>query len=229
MNLGPNNLKPTHRTVINRKENKRLIKKYLKGKCGWEHRDLKNLKMSIRLILREQQKNRCIYCRRIIKIDRRNVSEDIEHFLDKSKGHYKKWAFSPVNLTLACRCCNFVKSTKELGDQSVRSANRLQPGIGVFRWLHPYFDNYHDNIEIRKGWIYSIKPGAPNPIAAHNMITDCELYKIQTVERNNEVIKKRQERLISLIELSISKGQYQRSAKFVQWLKIEQNKSWFDY
>jgi hypothetical protein len=154
MNLGPSLLNLMHRRVMKGKKNKVLIQKYLSGKIDWDHKDLKEIKDRIRVVLRHEQNNRCIYCRRLIKVDRRNVSEDIEHYLDKSKPYYKKWAFTAVNLTLSCRPCNFVKSTKDLGYLALRNDVNIKNGIGRFRWLHPYFDDYHANIEIRKGWVY---------------------------------------------------------------------------
>ncbi|MEP4035876.1 tyrosine-type recombinase/integrase [Pseudophaeobacter sp.] len=52
---------------------------------------------------------RCYYCRRKILSERRNVYEDIEHYLDKSKEYYRKWCFSPVNLLISCPCMQFRK------------------------------------------------------------------------------------------------------------------------
>jgi hypothetical protein len=187
------------------------------------------MKDQIRVILRKDQDTRCIYCRRVIKAERRNVTEDIEHFLDKSKVYYKKWAFSSLNLTLSCRPCNFVKSTKDLGDIPLRTALNIKTGIGRFKWLHPYFDDYHTNIEIRKGWLYSVKNGAPNASASKRMIADCELDKVQNVESISEQIKLRQSRITDLILKAIIKKQAIRAQKLTEWLKIEQDRQWFDY
>lgn len=229
MNLGPSSLKLTHRKVLNKKENKKLIKKYLKGNIAWSDKSLKPMKDLIRVILRADQDHRCIYCRRIIKAERRNVTEDIEHFLDKSKVYYKKWAFTALNLTLSCRPCNFVKSTKDLGDIPLRTALNIQTGVGRFKWLHPYFDDYHANIEIRRGWLYSVKSTAPNQLAAREMISSCELDKIEKVESIGELIKSRQSRIANLILKAIINKQYLRSEKLTKWLQIEQKKQWFDY
>ncbi|MFM5179464.1 hypothetical protein ACEUAY_07655 [Aeromonas veronii] len=229
MKLGPSRLKLTHRAVINRKENKALINSYLNGDIEWFDKSLSKIKKQIRIILRKEQDNRCIYCRRIIKGERRNSTEDIEHFLDKSKQYYKKWAFSPLNLTLACHPCNMVKSTKDLGDMTLRQARKIQNGIGQFKWLHPYFDDYHDNIEINEGWLYSVKNNAPNVAAASKMISDCELDKIEKIEEASEYIKKRQERITMLISTALEKERYERAKKLTKWLKSEQKNNWFNY
>lgn len=229
MSLGPSSLQLIHRKIINKKQNKKLIKKYLRGEIDWNHKSLKPIKDKIRYILRNEQENRCIYCRRIIRIERRNVTEDIEHFLDKSKAYYKRWAFSPINLALSCRSCNFVKSTKDLGDMMMRTALNIQTGAGRFKWLHPYLDDYHANIEIRKGWLYSVKNGATNARAAQTLITDCELDKVEKVEQISEHIKLRQSRITNLLAKAIAKKQNNRAEKLVEWLKREQDAQWFDY
>ncbi|GAP75823.1 hypothetical protein W04_2362 [Pseudoalteromonas sp. SW0106-04] len=230
MNLGPSKLSVTcHRKIINRKQNKKLIQEYLAGKLKWSDKSLAKLKKSVRQQLRVSQQGRCIFCRRVIKGERRNVNEDIEHFLDKSKSYYRRWTFSAVNLTLACRACNFVKSTKDLGDSKVQRSKGLYSGVGTFKWIHPYFDSYHDNIEIKKGWVYIVKKGSPRAHAATTMIKQCELDKIETIEKNSECIKARQLRLTILASKALSKGQLARSKKLLDQLKIEQNLNWFDY
>lgn len=229
MNLGPSSLKLTHRRVIKDKKNKALIQKYLSGKIDWSHQDLKAVKDSIRVILRREQDNRCIYCRRLIKVDRRNVSEDIEHYLDKSKSYYKKWAFTAANLTLSCRSCNFVKSTKDLGYLALRNDVNLKNGIGRFRWLHPYFDDYHANIEIRRGWVYLVNDNAPNKNAAIKMIQECELDKIEQVEKVSERIKLREQRLVNLSLLALRRKRYDRVEKLLNLITEEKNKNWYDY
>ena len=100
MNLGPSILPISLREILKKNPHKKSIKKFHKRKIEWADKSLQSLKKEIRLKLRTVQQNRCIYCRRIIKIDRRNPYEDIEHYLDKSKNCYRKWAFSNINLTL---------------------------------------------------------------------------------------------------------------------------------
>lgn len=189
MNLGPAKMTCLHRQIVKTKTNKRLIKLYLNSQLEWGDQDLKKMKESLRYLLRIQQESRCIFCRRPIKKERKNSTEDIEHFLDKSKKHYKRWAFHPLNLTLACHPCNMQKTTIEMGDNSVKLSSWIYSGMGTFKWLHPYFDNYHDNIEIEKGWFYRVKDNAPNAIAAHNMINECKLDSISEIEKESDIIK----------------------------------------
>lgn len=180
MSLGPGRLHPTHRNLIKRHSG--AIKKYVAGDLEWNSDDFTSLKKALRLSLRAQQQGRCIYCRRKVTVERRNAAEDIEHYLDKSKKKYRKWAFSPVNLAISCHPCNMQKSTKDMGDASIATATGLTDASGEYRWLHPYFDDYFENIEIVDAWLYIIKPNAPKANRARNMIRDCLLDQIQTIE-----------------------------------------------
>lgn len=229
MNLGPTKLNLAHRKILNRRENKKLIKEYFNDNLVWSDKSLGLMKMQIRVLLRHGQDNRCIYCRRKIKNERRNSTEHIEHYLDKSKSYYKRWAFSALNLTLSCNSCNIVKGTKDLGDVALRTSRHIQDGIGRFKWLHPYFDNYHDNINIDEGWVYSIKHSAPNPAAAYNMISECGLDKIEHIELIAENIKRRHMRITILIQKALANQNYSRACKLTNWLKLEQELNWFDY
>lgn len=56
MNLGPSLLNLTHRRVMKGKKNKVLIQKYLSGKIDWDHKDLKEIKDRIRVVLRHEKK-----------------------------------------------------------------------------------------------------------------------------------------------------------------------------
>jgi hypothetical protein len=229
MTLGPGILKANHRCILNSKASKRLIERFHADEIDWSHRDLAKLKKAIRYSLRLQQEERCIYCRRKIKQERRNTNEDIEHFLDKSKPHYKRWAFNSTNLALSCHACNFVKSTKEMGDLAVQQAPWLTQGIGVFRWLHPYYDNYHDNIDIAKGWVYRIKPNAPNRNSANNLINDCELYSIAGIERNAEAFKIKVARMVSITTKLIKNKNYARAEKMSEATEHYINDDWFNF
>lgn len=196
MSFGPGKLVPTHRLIIRRY--KPEIARFNKGELEWKSQELASLKLGIRLALREQQEGRCIFCRRRILIERRNASEDIEHFLDKSKDSYRRWAFSPVNLAIACHPCNFQKTTKDMGDAAIAAARGLTSNSGEYKWLHPYFDDYYENIEIQPGWIYMIKNGAPRAGRARQMIRDCMLDSIQLIEGRKTKFVERLTRLQGL-------------------------------
>ncbi|UTV27210.1 hypothetical protein [Photobacterium atrarenae] len=228
MHLGPETLGNPLRRVFKKNKHKKIIKKYHSKKLKWTDAKLKELKKDIRFSLRKAQDNRCIYCRRIIKNERRNAFEDIEHYLDKSKQKYKKWTFSPINLVLSCRTCNFIKSTKDLGGDTLLQTENIKDGIGGFKWIHPYFDNYHLNIKIDKGWVYSIPHGAPNSIGARNLITDCMLDDIQTLEAYSENKKKYEMRLTLVATKAVKKGKIDLALSILQKLEEEKGKNWFD-
>ena len=121
---------------------------------------------------------KCFYCRRPLFSDmgfKSPFGGDIDHILDKSNNRYRYLMFSPFNLVLACRRCNFIKNTKDLLEKTYDffSSNGGQPDeykneiyeINIkkdiintiihdpnfktaFAWIHPYYDNYHECIEI---------------------------------------------------------------------------------
>jgi len=192
MTLGPGILgKNVTRIILRRKIFKRPIAKFHAAKLQWADKELAAVRLEIRLALRAQQDKRCIYCRRRLKIERRNACEDIEHFLDKSKPKYRNWTFCCVNLTLACHACNIQKSTRDLGAalNPPNGSTRYACGTNLYSWLHPYFDDYHANIEIGKGWTYKVRANAPLPLKAEQMIRDLLLDDIKKIEADAEALK----------------------------------------
>ncbi|MBB6178089.1 hypothetical protein [Pseudorhizobium flavum] len=177
-----------------------VLRKYRRGNINWSDKALTNLRREIRVSLRAQQNSRCYFCRQFLYQERRNASENIEHFLDKSKPHYAKWSFSPVNLTLACHPCNMQKGSRDVGDAAVRAAISLRANSGSFRWIHPYFDDYHANIEIHPGWVYGVRVGADKPVQAQNLIQDLELHRIQTIVQRRQRLNDLMERTIIVLE-----------------------------
>jgi uncharacterized protein (TIGR02646 family) len=229
MLLGPDSLeKESLRKIIKQKKYKKALQKYTKKKINWSDSSLSDLKKEIRFFLRKQQQNRCIYCRRIIKLERKNTNEDIEHFLDKSKDDYRKWSFSCVNLSISCHACNFQKSTKDMGDNSIRTSLSLKHNSGTYKWIHPYFHSYHQNIEIRSGWIYSIKRNAPNPIQADNLIRECALDEVQTIEKNAEEIKETVYQITLEVSEALRNKDYVLAEELNNKLESYQEESWFN-
>lgn len=196
MNFGPTRLEPLHVDILDKYKDE--ISSFEKGGLEWSSKEFAELKKSLRFSLRTQQDGRCIYCRRKITVERRNAAEDIEHFLDKSKDKYKKWAFSAVNLAISCHPCNMQKSTRDMGDAEVSKAYQLTETCGEYSWIHPYFDNYFDNIEIMDAWLYVIKKEAPRPERARKMIKDCLLDQITTIEADKNALLARINRLHNL-------------------------------
>ena len=204
MSFGPSRLQPLHSDILEKYPNE--IARFEAGELEWSSAAFAELKKSLRLSLRVQQDGRCIYCRRKITIERRNAAEDIEHFLDKSKDKYKKWAFSAFNLALACHPCNMQKTTRDMGDADVSDALELTEASGEYSWIHPYFDDYFENIEIMDAWLYVIKKEAPRPERAKKMIKDCLLDQIKTIEADRIALLERISRLHNLAIRCIEKN-----------------------
>lgn len=199
----PDPLPKAHARVLRYKNHKEIVKNYIEGKIDWDDKSLKPLRDAIRQSLRESQNQKCYYCRRLISIERRNVGEAIEHFLDKSKPYYRKWAFHPLNLVIACQPCNIVKSTKDLGDENIRNAKFLSSSAGSFRWPHPYYDSYTMNIRRAPGPVYSAIPGAPKQHEAYKMISDLKLDSLpgidDRIQASAREIQKLQDRLFRMV------------------------------
>lgn len=196
MSFGPTRLQPVHANILNKYTVE--ISRFELGELEWSSKEFVELKKLLRVSLRGQQEGRCIYCRRKITVERRNATEDIEHFLDKSKDKYKKWAFSAVNLTLSCHPCNMQKSTRDMGDQDISNSAELTETCGEYSWIHPYFDEYFENIEILDAWLYVVKKEAPKPQRAMKMIQDCLLDQIRTIEADKIALMDRICRLHNL-------------------------------
>lgn len=181
----PGKLIPYHRKIINRRKYKKIVRNCMNGSIKWSDKSLAELKNNIRVCIRAQQNGRCFFCKRRIIMERRNAYEAIEHYLDKSKQNYKKFVFNPFNLTICCHGCNLQKSTRDLGPDLNWSHVYRPPPDGKYRWLHPYFDEYFDNIEILPGPIYKVKRDAPKKAQAQQMIDDLNLSNLRELERRN--------------------------------------------
>ena len=132
--------------------------------------------------------------------------EDIEHYLDKSKPCYRRWGIHPYNLTLSCKACNFEKGTKDIGDGIVKGAFRHPPRNGGYSWVHPYYDNYDDNIQIQKGQIYSVSATALHPIQARALISDLKLDKLKELEKRKYDTLEKIKRVNNIVSALIIPG-----------------------
>lgn len=200
-------MSPAHRSVIKKKGYKKAIHSYRHGKIQWADKQLAGMRIDLRKSLRAQQSGRCYFCRQLVLQERRNACEDIEHYLDKSKLHYRKWTFSPVNLTIACHPCNLQKGNRDLGDAAIRGSTSLRVGSGSFRWLHPYFDDYHRNIEIHPGWVYAVKASAPKAAEAAAMLRDLELDQIERIQQTRQRYVDLLERTVVLMDKLIERNE----------------------
>lgn len=230
MSLGPTTLSEVDvLKIINHADNQKLVANYLSNiKIKWKDNSLLSLKNEIRLSLRKQQEGRCIFCKRKILTDRRNACEDIEHYLDKSKNHYRKWAFSSLNLSIACHPCNMEKGTTDLAINSSAASINYPTGAGAFKWLHPYSDDYFANIDIGKGWTYTVKSNAPFPLKAQAMIDDCKLADIERIEAHAEEIKKTIERLTKMSGKALKRGKINLAQKLIDMSYNYQQEHWHD-
>ena len=187
----PAKLRPVLAPVLREARFQLAITNFNDGTIVWTDPSLVGLKKKIRATLRIHQDERCYFCRRPIIAERRNMYEDIEHYLDKSRGEYRRWGIHPFNLTLACKPCNIVKGTRDLGGPIVKAAKVHPTRAGDYKWLHPYFDNYGSNIELKKGPVYVVRAGAPRPEQALSLIEDLKLDDLRELEkRKHETLQK---------------------------------------
>lgn len=230
MTLGPTKLDPAAcSAILAEAQYAAALTNYAAKTIEWGDDSLQPLKLALRLSLRAQQERRCIYCRRIILIERRNAAEDIEHFLDKSKPAYFKWSFESYNLALACHPCNFQKSTVNLGNASVAASTAYVLTPGAYRWIHPYLDEYHANITIGRGWTYVVNPTGPAKVQAQQMINECKLKEIEKTEAYAEAIKNEIFRLTCEAGAAMRRKDYVAAEDLIAECEIYQNESWFDF
>lgn len=174
---------------------------------------------------------KCFYCRRPLFPDmghKNPLGGDIEHILDKSNDKYRYLIFSPFNLALACRRCNSIKKQSDLLERSYNffSSDDTQSDeykdqvykinterdiinniisdsdfVEAFRWIHPYYDNYHECVEIAydhtdhngnfKAILYRPHKALSEDKKrrVNNMIEDLKLNRIEGQEENAFYIK----------------------------------------
>ncbi|HCR1067272.1 HNH endonuclease [Klebsiella pneumoniae] len=114
--------------------------------------------------LRVIQNGRCAYCRRFLGL----VSDtDIEHIVEKAL--FSNFTYEVYNLALSCSECNSAKNQHSQNlKKKLKLPNNVAPFLSTpitagstypstpksYRWVHPHFDEYSQNIVISKGWIY---------------------------------------------------------------------------
>ncbi|HDS8304310.1 TPA: HNH endonuclease [Proteus mirabilis] len=202
-------LKPVARIALNKKEFRNVISSYLAGDIEWSDASLKPLKDLMRILLRREQKGICPYCQRRIIPERRNLGEHIEHFLDKSKDKYKKFALTASNLVLACQGCNVEKGTKDLNKGRITPLY-LNSAAGPFLWPHPYFDDMSACIRKLPGPVYSVINGSGRENQASKLITDLKLNEIRSLEIRYSRLSSRRDRLINILARLAAKGNTKR-------------------
>lgn len=167
----------------------------------WQSKNIEDLKNKIRKVLIEQQQPKdskelkeipkCFYCRQpmfSITGYKSAISGDIEHILDKSNIKYRYFVFSPFNLALACRRCNFIKTTTDLlPNYKINNIEQLQK--------IPYLQNLQKNIKTKpeekeklKHEIENIITNNKDIIVKYNTDTDLIENKIFTKEFKDDFL-----------------------------------------
>ncbi|WP_370605131.1 hypothetical protein [Citrobacter braakii] len=197
-------LKPVARAALKRKDYQSSISNYLSGEIEWSDKSLKPVKDMIRELLRVEQNDICPYCQRIIIPERRNINEHIEHFLDKSKSKYKKFAFTATNLILACQGCNIEKGIRDLVIRGRAAPTYLSRSEAPFLWPHPYFDDMQACIKKSPGPVYTPVMGSGREVEATKLIKELKLNDLQNIEtRHGRLVARREELLNKLNELAL--------------------------
>lgn len=161
-----------------------------------------NFKRAIKARLRDAQRGRCCYCRRLLSDD---IATHIEHFVEKAQ--YAAFTFEIRNLALSCGTCNTQKNgtgrtlTSILKRRAERAgvqhsprcstlAVELAPGSALpdkpasYRWVHPHLDEYSANIQIMKGWIFAGKtPKGRRTVRGTNLNALSEIERRALFER----------------------------------------------
>lgn len=153
-------------------------------------------KDSLKPLLRAVQKGRCSFCRRLLYDD---YAAHLEHFIEHSI--HQGYRFEIRNLSLSCGTCNgkkngYYKSLNGLVNKRAARGGlapiKRSPVLGVtlaansalpllsenYRWVHPYFDRYSENIEIQKGWIF-----VGRSRKGHRTIRSVRLNDLAQIER----------------------------------------------
>lgn len=117
-------------------------------KEDWEKSALTDFKGRVRQHYRNQQNDRCAYCR--MEISSATGSFHIEHIIPKSL--HPEWMYNPKNLCVACGNCNSAK----YNDNVLSSENytNLPSNSSDYLIVHPHLDNYFEHIQIVDGLLY---------------------------------------------------------------------------
>jgi hypothetical protein len=171
-----------NRLWINPVNRQRLADGITSRGYDWDHGEFKWFKDILKERLRERQKDRCCYCRRLLRHDKGVV--EIEHIVDKGskKGQYKRFSFEIKNLALSCKDCNNAKGVKDVLAIPLNPGTPYSTRAADYIWVHPHFHNYSDHITIHEAWIYEARGGSKEGLA---VIEKCFLNKLATKERKN--------------------------------------------
>ncbi|MHA7109854.1 HNH endonuclease [Sunxiuqinia elliptica] len=153
----------------------------------WGKDVFKTIKENIINHLRNEQENKCCYCKRELGFDIKEV--DIEHIIPKSE--YSKFTFHNLNLALSCPQCNTKKSTKPVLEKEYTQYPR---NGNAFIIIHAHYDDYSTHIMTLDDCIYVART-----IKGGQTINHCELFRFLEVM---EKAKKFQTKKSPLAELT---------------------------
>lgn len=146
-----------------------VINRYFTCHTDWSKSNFNDLKQSLITHLREEQKNKCCYCKRELGFDLKEV--EIEHIIPK--GEYECFTFHMKNLSLSCPGCN----TSKHADQVLYNPVVKYPRTGKnFKIVHPHFDDYDLHIAIHYGSIYEGLDAK-----GHNTLSACNISRLRKV------------------------------------------------
>lgn len=153
-----------------------IIKQNFKTHVDWEKGAFDQIKKNITDHLRQEQNNKCCYCRIELGFDIKAV--DIEHIVPKSK--FEKYTFHPSNLALSCPGCNTSKGKQNVTLKDIKQYPRSGRNISI---IHAHFDPYSDHIEIHEDAVYE-----------GLSVKGCETIKVCKIFRLKDVLRKKRER-----------------------------------
>ncbi|OPC56795.1 HNH endonuclease [Elizabethkingia bruuniana] len=168
------------------KKDSSIIKNNFNNYLDWDKDCFDELKDKVKVFLRNEQNNKCCYCKKELKFDLKDV--DIEHIIPKSA--YSKFTFHKYNLALSCPACNTIKGRKEVLKKVIINYPRDSRHLKI---IHSHFDNYSEHIRIENDCVF-----IPLTKKGSETITICELYRLITVEQKakESLIKKNDNKLL---------------------------------
>ena len=117
-------------------------------KEDWEKSSLKAYKDRVRRYYRQQQNEKCVYCR--MNVSTATSYFHIEHIAPKSE--HPEWMYEPFKQCVACPNCNSAKNSQEVLEN--KEIADLPTGSSDYLIIHTHIDRYFDNIEIVDGLLY---------------------------------------------------------------------------
>ncbi|WP_232310339.1 HNH endonuclease [Vibrio sp. HENC-03] len=116
----------------------------------WEDSDLDELRKYIKEYYLKAQDYTCPYCLQKIK-SKHGRYWDIEHIVPRAQT--LEFMFEPLNLCVSCVDCNKEKAAKHTTRSTAKQ--RYPKKSELYHIVHPFFDNYHENIvPVKVGLFY---------------------------------------------------------------------------